>query len=1562
MENSFCGNSSFWDSQLTLNSSWPHVSDCFQSTALTYVPATFLLAASLPYVPYLVSRPLSGPMPHTPLSLAKTTVSLVLVLGTIGHIIKEARYPESSVSLGAFQTEMPTTQSVAYLVARIVSTASYVLTAILVQLERRCSLISSGVLFIFWLLKLACDIVSLSTLIELKVNKKLVYLGTMIELKVNKKTCVSRHPDRTEGVRDRYLEIRVCVRDHGPGGRPAADELFHLKLHVHNRYFPGTECPETFASFPSRLTFSWLTRLILTGYRKPLTSDDLWRLNPRDSSDIVVTRFARTWRQIWTRTKRNQNATRFTYFSDRRRHTNGGMFTSVKQNGVSIDIFTSRIHITGYSLSRRQERTPLLEKDQQNRQKKKLLDPNENVPITTNRRSSCNLFKVLVKAFGWEVLVSYMCKFVADVLQFSGPFLLKGLILQVQTSTYPDWVSYVLALGLLLSSWIQTIFYHQHYHLAMTSGLRMKTALMSAVYKKSLRLDTTAQRSTTAGEVVNLMAVDCQRIQDVMSYTFMVWSIPLQIGIAVYLLWTTIGLPVVSGLALLVLLVPCNVLMAYYQGRLQRQNLEWKDKRIKMTSEVLSGIKVLKLYAWEESFQSRIMEIRHQEVLVLTKLAWINAFEFAVTIDKGVFTWDPNASFKLTGINIEIPHGMLVAVVGPVGSGKSSLLSAILGEMDRLQGNVQTSGSIAYVPQTPWIQNCSLRDNILFGTSMNQKRYNKTIRASALMQDIEFLPGGHDAEIGEKGVNLSGGQKQRVSVARAVYSAADIHIMDDPLSAVDAKVGKHIFKHVLSDTELLRNKTRIISTHAVHWLPLMDKIIVMEQGRIAEFGSYLELMRRVGTFTSFLQTNLRVALETSEEEESSFIYTHLNSDVSLDFDILSLVQEMTHKMWQHVESVTSQSEATSGDDVVSFHHSRLMKSDDNLASSSPPNTSTEERTPSMGSLSRTVGGGVGNGAVIRLTEAEATETGVVKLSVFKSYIRSIGFCTTGLILIAFGLYQASSVLANVELSRWTSDQAIMSGDISDRELTARNHGYLIVYGALGAFQALFIFIYACVASLRMVAASANLHNSMLDRVLKAPMSFFDSTPLGRIVNRFSRDIETLDNQLPNIVFMLITCVFSVAATILVICVDTPWFAAVLLPLFLGYLSVQVSRKEKIKIFRAVLAPERLEAVTRSPIFSHFSETISGCHVIRAFNAVGRFEQASLDKIDKNQVFYFAGITANRWLGVWIEVISSLVVFLSAVFCLLSPNIGAATLGLSVTYALQITQALKWLVRTMSDIETNVVSVERVEEYLHVPQEAARVTSLHPPYDWPDGGEIKVTGYSSSYKPELPPVLNNISFTINAGEKIGIVGRTGAGKSSLSLALFRLLEANKGEIIIDGIDISTMGLQGLRENLTILPQDPVLISGSLRTNLDPHRQYLDQEIWTALTMSNLHQVVSSMPAGLESEVGENGLNLSSGQRQLLCLARALLRRSRILVLDEPTSSVDLETDRHVQTTIQRCFEDCTTLTIAHRIDTILNCDRVMVLDAGQIVEFDSPKTLLENETSWFFKMAKSAGAV
>ncbi|KAH9495893.1 Multidrug resistance-associated protein 1 [Bulinus truncatus] len=692
-----------------------------------------------------------------------------------------------------------------------------------------------------------------------------------------------------------------------------------------DRFVLENECPEMKASFPSRLT------LIFTGYKRPLTSDDLWQLNPRDTSDNVIARFTRSW-LTHNKTKR---ISRLYSWRLANGHSSGNSNSDTSNSDKNTVIAQS---VGGSSSS---ERSPLIRRSQS----KKSEEPQTIVQKPVNRRRKCSLLKVMVIAFGWEVFLSYICKAVSDILQFVGPFLLKGLILHVQgLSSHPSWHGYVLSAAMLLASWLQTIFYHQHYHLAMTSGMRMKTALQVAIYKKGLWIDNYGQRTCTTGEVVNLMSVDCQRVQDMMSYTWMVWSIPLQVFLAVYLLWDTLGLPVLAGLGLLLLLVPLNGFIAYRQQKLQRQNLFWKDRRIKMVNEVLGGIKVLKLYAWEESFQQKILVFRQQELNVLTKLAWLNAFsifiwtcapylvclasfatylavnptspltadmafvtlalfnilqfpisfipemisfttqavvslgrierylceteldrshydkldrkECAVSIDKGVFTWDADVAFRLSGINLEIHRGSFVAVVGPVGCGKSSLLSAILGEMERLQGTVYTSGHIAYVPQSAWIQNCTLQGNILFGNSLNLKKYNKVIDACALKPDLDILPGRDQTEIGEKGINLSGGQKQRVSIARALYSNADVFILDDPLSAVDSHVGKHIFKKVLSEKGMLKNKTRIMATHAVHWLPLVDTIVVMQEGRITEMGSYLQLMKRNGHFAQFLLANL----------------------------------------------------------------------------------------------------------------------------------------------------------------------------------------------------------------------------------------------------------------------------------------------------------------------------------------------------------------------------------------------------------------------------------------------------------------------------------------------------------------------------------------------------------------------------------------------------------------------------------------------------------------------------------------------------------------------------------
>ncbi|MED6236457.1 Canalicular multispecific organic anion transporter 1 [Ataeniobius toweri] len=505
-----------------------------------------------------------------------------------------------------------------------------------------------------------------------------------------------------------------------------------------------------------------------------------------------------------------------------------------------------------------------------------------------------------------------------------------------------------------------------------------------------------------------------------------------------------------------------------------------------------------------------------------------------------------------------------------------------------------------------------------------------------------------------------------------------------------------------------------------------------------------------------------------------------------------------------------------------------------------------------------------------------------------------------------------------------------------------------------ALSGLFVFLGTLLLANASVNASRILHSRLLNNILRVPMLFFDTTPIGRVVNRFAKDIFTVDEAIPQSFRSWILCLLGVLGTLFVICLATPFFTIIIIPLAVIYFFVQrfyVATSRQLR---------RLDSVSRSPIYSHFGETVSGLSVIRAYNHQERFLKHNEITIDENLKSVYPWIVSNRWLAIRLEFLGNLVVFFSALFAVISRNsIDSGLAGLSISYALNVTQTLNWLVRMTSELETNIVAVERVSEYSELENEAPWVTHQRPSEKWPEAGRLQFVDYKVRYRPELDLVLKGISCDIASTEKIGIVGRTGAGKSSLTNCLFRIIEAAEGRILIDDVDISTIGLHDLRNRITIIPQDPVLFSGTLRMNLDPFDKFSDEEIWSVLELSHLRDYVAGLQEGLQHEVAEGGENLSVGQRQLLCLARALLRKSRILILDEATAAVDLETDNLIQNTIRKEFSHCTVLTIAHRLHSIMDSSRVMVLDAGQIVEFDSPSSLMEKR-SHFFSMARDAG--
>ena len=1032
----------------------------------------------------------------------------------------------------------------------------------------------------------------------------------------------------------------------------------------------------------------------------------------------------------------------------------------------------------------------------------------------------------------------------------------------------------------------------------------------------------------------------------------------------------------------MILMIPINGFIAAKLKKLQIASMKSKDKRTKLMDEILNGIKILKLYAWELSFRNQILKIRDSEIGALKKMAYYNSgmtflwtcapviialasfatfvlidpnnvldantafvsltlfnllrvpmnllpmllvyivqcqvslkrvnkymnceeldenavshdrnVKEAVLVENGSFSWDRSAAAAtLHKINLKIKEGTLVAIVGQVGSGKSSLLSALLGEMHKVSGNVNTRGSVAYVPQQAWIQNGTVEYNITFGERQDRKKYNRVLDACALKTDLNMLPGGDQTEIGEKGINLSGGQKQRVSLSRAVYNNGKLYYLDDPLSAVDSHVGAHIFEKVIGPNGVLSGKTRLLVTHSAKYLPQCDKIIVMKDGRISEQGSYSSLLKRGGEFADFLIQYL------SEEgdKESDGEETDLE-DLKQEIEI-AIGKDRFQRQLSIARS--QKSGGRSADEMSDYSaHRKRQKSEGRIRT-----------TSYVSDISNTKDAGHVVQAGQNLIEDEKMEVGGVKWRIYVYYARSVGLLMGLLTLVLYFSYQGFSVASSIWLSKWSIDPQA-STDTSVRDM------YLGVYGAFGLFQSVFVMMGSVVLSISCLNAATTLHETMLERIMRSPMSFFDTTPLGRILNRFSKDIDIIDVTIPMLLRSLMNQILNVIGTIFILCFTNPIFTAVVVPIGIAYYLVQ---KFYVATARQV---KRLESISRSPIYSHFGETISGAPTIRAYQSTLRFVEENERKIDENQICYYPTFVSSRWLSVRLEFIGNLVILFASLFTVLSRDkLDPGSVGLSLSYALTVTNSMSFLVSMTSEIETNMVGVERIKEYQEIPVEAPlEMPGQDPPRDWPVYGVVKFDNYQTRYREGLDLVLKGVECQVQSGEKIGIVGRTGAGKSSLTLALFRIIESAGGSILIDGENIGLMGLQRLRSRLTIIPQDPVLFSGSLRMNLDPFQHYSDQSVWEALDHAHLKTYVSNLRGGLEFEVNEGGENLSVGQRQLVCLARALLRKTKVLILDEATAAVDLETDDLIQATIRREFSECTVFTIAHRYDTII----------------------------------------
>ncbi|PKY07392.1 P-loop containing nucleoside triphosphate hydrolase protein [Aspergillus campestris IBT 28561] len=1116
------------------------------------------------------------------------------------------------------------------------------------------------------------------------------------------------------------------------------------------------------------------------------------------------------------------------------------------------------------------------------------------------------------------------------------------------------------------------------------------------------------------GRITALMSIDVDRINLAMGMFHVVWTAPITILVTLVLLLVNIGYSCLSGYAFLI--VGMSLLSFAVRSLIQRRKKinNITDQRVSLTQEILHAVRFVKYFGWESSFLDRLEEIRGREIrsvqallairnailcvsmsipifgsmlafityaltnhdldpaLVFSSLALFNsmrmplnllpivmgqvtdawtalnriqdfllaeeqredigrdeAMESAIEMDHASFTWErlptdakteqstpddddtivnaPTEPFKLQDMTFTVGRNELLAVIGTVGCGKSSLLSALAGEMRVTDGTVRLSTTRAFCPQYAWIQNTSVRNNILFGKEYNESWYEQVVDACALTPDLEMLPDGDQTEIGERGINVSGGQKQRLNISRAIYFDADLVLMDDPLSAVDAHVGRHIMDKAICG--LLKDRCRVLATHQLHVLNRCDRIIIMDEGRISAIDTFDNLMQNSELFRRLMSTS---GQETAHEE---------------------------------------------GDEAT----------DEAIEESEDTQPSTKTSAPSKPAAA--------------LMQEEEKGSSSVGWGIWKAYILASGGYSSALVmLILLGLSNVASIWTSLWLSYWTAN----------KYPTLSTGQYIGVYAGLGGGVTLLVFVFSTYMTTCNTNASKAMLQRAMSRVLRAPMSFFDTTPLGRITNRFSKDIQVMDNELSDAMRLFALTITMIIAVMVLTVSFFYYFIIALVPLvIIIVLAANYYRASAREM-------KRHESVLRSTVYAKFGEAITGAVCIRAYGVEKGFQRTIQDSIDVMNGAYFLTFSNQRWLSVRLDAVSTALIFVVGILVVTSRfNVTPSTSGLVLSYILAIAQMLQFTVRQLAEIENNMNATERVHYYgTELDEEAPLHQQVEASASWPEHGHIEFNNAQMRYRAGLPLVLKGLSMNIQGGERIGIIGRTGAGKSSIMSALFRLTELSEGTIKIDDINISTIGLQALRSRLTIIPQDPALFKGTVRSNLDPFNEHNDLELWSALrkayltghgedpedekppnssasgattattcasgTSSNGRTPPTANRLMLESPVEEEGLNFSLGQRQLMALARALVRDTRIIVCDEATSSVDFETDRKIQRTMAQGFAGRTLLCIAHRLRTIMHYDRICVMDQGRIAEMDAPVVLWDRPDGIFRAMCDRSG--
>ncbi|KAF5912556.1 hypothetical protein HPG69_004228 [Diceros bicornis minor] len=1265
-------------------------------------------------------------------------------------------------------------------------------------------------------------------------------------------------------------------------------------------------------------------------------------------------------------------------------------------------------------------------KDAYEEQKKKVADHPNRTP---------SIWLAMYRAFGRPILLSSTFRYLADLLGFAGPLCISGIVQRVNetqngtnnTTGISEILSskeflenaYVLAVLLFLALILQRTFLQASYYVTIETGINLRGALLAMIYNKILRLSTSnlSMGEMTLGQINNLVAIETNQLMWFLFLCPNLWAMPVQIIMGVILLYNLLGSSALVGAAVIVLLAPIQYFIATKLAEAQKSTLDYSTERLKKTNEILKGIKLLKLYAWEHIFCKSVEETRMKELSSLKTFAlytslsifmnaaipiaavlatfvthayasgnnlkpaeafaslslfhilvtplfllstvvrfavkaiisvqklnefllsdeigedsWrtgegslpfesckkhtgvqpktinrkqpgryhldsyeqstrrlrpVESEDIAIKVTNGYFSWGSGLA-TLSNIDIRIPTGQLTMIVGQVGCGKSSLLLAILGEMQTLEGKVHWSNrnrySVAYAAQKPWLLNATVEENITFGSPFNKQRYKAVTDACSLQPDIDLLPFGDQTEIGERGINLSGGQRQRICVARALYQNTNIVLLDDPFSALDIHLSDHLMQEGILKFLQDDKRTLVLVTHKLQYLTHADWIIAMKDGTVLREGT----LKDIQTKDVELYEHWKTLMNRQDQE--------LEKDMEADQTTL---ERKTLRRAMYSREAKAQLEDEDEEEEEEEDE------DDNMST------------------------------VMRLRTKMPWKT-------CWRYLTSGGFFLLFLMIFSKLLKHSVIVAIDYWLATWTSEYSINNTGKTDQ--TYYVAGFSILCGA-GIFLCL---VTSLTVEWMGLTAAKNLHHNLLNKIILGPIRFFDTTPLGLILNRFSADTNIIDQHIPPTLESLTRSTLLCLSAIGMISYATPVFLVALVPLGVAFYFIQ-------KYFRVASKDlQELDDTTQLPLLCHFSETAEGLTTIRAFRHETRFKQRMLELTDTNNIAYLFLSAANRWLEDYLGAC----IVLTASIASISGSSSSGLVGLGLLYALTITNYLNWVVRNLADLEVQMGAVKKVNSFLTMESENYEGT-MDPsqvPEHWPQEGEIKIHDLCVRYENNLKPVLKHVKAYIKPGQKVGICGRTGSGKSSLSLAFFRMVDIFDGKIVIDGIDISKLPLHTLRSRLSIILQDPILFSGSIRFNLDPECKCTDDRLWEALEIAQLKNMVKSLPG--DAVVTEGGENFSVGQRQLFCLARAFVRKSSILIMDEATASIDMATENILQKVVMTAFADRTVVTIAHRVHTILTADLVIVMKRGNILEYDTPESLLAREDGVFASFVRA----